>query len=201
MGSFLSYAAKSCGRQLRFLRSRKNTLIFICLFVGGITFGSIYAVAGGQSTLLSSIILNDVAVQASRSFRQLFMKSIIQGAAILLYLYFCSNCSKGKPLIHLVPLFLGLSAGASITTILAKFSISSFPYILSCILVPKFLQAVLLLSACGNALKISTQLFSDPGEWRRTEGSFIHMGLYGGIFLIFSLMETILIFTFRHLLP
>lgn len=201
MESIMHRTAREGGKSLRFLRSRRNTLLFILFFIGGVAFGSIYAVAGGNGSLLVSIVLNDLKIQADRNFQQIFIKSIVQSIGILLYLYFCSNCSKGKPLIHMVPLFFGLSVGAVTTAILYKLSISALPYVLMCVILPKFVQAVLLISACNNALKISAQLFKDPGDWRRTEGSCIHMGLYAGAFLLFSFLESIILVSFRYLLP
>lgn len=201
MESITHRAARGNGKPLRFLRSRKTTLIFILFFIGGVAFGSIYAVAGGNGSLLVSIVLNDLEIQAGRNLQQIFLKSVVQNVGILLYLYFCSNCSKGKPLIHMVPLFFGLSVGAVITAVLYKLSIAALPYVLACVALPKFIQALLLISACNNALKISAQLFKDPGDWRRTEGSCIHMGLYGGAFLLFSFLESIILIFFRRLLP
>ncbi len=189
------------GKPLRFLRARKSMLLFIILFTVGIWSGSIYAAVSGSDSLLATIVLNDLQIQATRSFRQLFFKSAVQSLGILVYLYFCSNCSKGKPLIYLVPLFLGLSSGGIITAILAAYTAAALPYVLLCIVLPRFILAVLLISACGNALKISAQLFQDPGEWRRSQGSCIHMGLYTGAFLLFSFLESLLITFFRHFLP
>lgn len=201
MEPMIRRAARSGGRQLRFLRSRKSTLLFILLFVGGLTFGSVYTVAGGNGSLLVSIVLNDLEIQITRNFQQIFFKSIVQSVGILLYLYFCSNCSKGKPLIHMVPLFWGLSVGAVVTSILYQLSVSALPYLLICVVLPRFIQGIVLISACNNALKISAQLFKDPGDWRKTEGSCVHMGLYGGAFLLVSFLESVILLLFRHLLP
>ena len=176
-------------------------MLFILLFLAGVTMGSVFAAQTSSSELLHSVILNGLSLQKDLNLRQLFFKSAAQTLGLLVYLYFCSNCSKGKPLILCVPLFFGLSSGAVITVILRYGAFSAMPFLMICILLPKFILAILLISACNNAIRISNQLFQGGDSRQPSGGSCVHMGLYGGAFLLFSALQAAILLLFGHLLP
>ncbi len=201
MASLTRRSTRSVARPMRFLKARKGTLLFISLFIFGVTFGSIYAAQSTNTTLLHSVILNGLSVQKTQSLKLLFFKSAAQTLGLLIYLYFCSNCSKGKPLIFCVPFFFGLSTGAVVTVIMAQGAWSAMPYLMICILIPKFILAIILISACNNAVKISNQLFQNGDGRQSIIGSCVHMGLYAGAFLLFSAAQAAILLLFGHLLP
>ena len=61
--------------------------------------------------------------------------------------------------------------------------------------------AIILISACNNAVKISNQLFQNGDGRQSMIGSCVHMGLYAGAFLLFSAAQAAILLLFGHLLP
>lgn len=178
-----------------YFRARKMTLTFFLFFLCGLAGGSFYAVADSSSgMLLISIIVNSVKLQQTLPFLRVFFQSATQALGILVYLYFAAYCVKGKWLINLVPLIFGLSLGATITSILYRFSSTAILYILTCVFLPKFLEVLLLLALCNFCLRISAGL--GGGGSGRTNVFWI----FAILLLVFSLLESTLIFNFCHLL-
>lgn len=186
---------------LRFVQARRGTLFFILLFMGGLVISSGYTAADGEKSLIAAIVLRGLEVQATQSFRQLFIRSILQGSGILVYLYFCSHCNKGGPLVYLAPFGLGLSVGAVMTSVLCRLGLEALPYLFVCVALPGFLEAILYLAACRNALKLITQLLRAPGDWHKSGEFTVPMGFYAGGFLALAFIKSMILVLFSHLLP
>lgn len=178
-----------------YLQSRKATVTYSLLFVAGLTLGSFYACVDGQGTMvLTAIVVNAVKLRQTTPFLQVFFQCATQSLGILVYLYFAAYCMKGKWLIYLTPLVLGLSVGTTATAILYRFLWGGVSYVLVCIMLPKFIEFLLLLVFCNNCLRIS----ADVGSGNPIKGDVFW--IFAIMLLGYALFEGILLFRFCGLL-
>ncbi len=180
----------------QYLRARKATLLFFGIFLAGLTAGSFYAcVDGSGSMVLISIVINSVKLQQTLPFFRIFLQCATQVFGILVYLYFAAYCMKGKWLIYMTPLVFGLSVGAITTSVLYRFGLSGFLYVLLCLFVPKFLELLLLVVLCNACLRISAGV----GMGTQVKGDIFWM--FAIFFAVFAFVEGLLLFHFCALLP
>ena len=183
---------------LRYARARKSTLQFFFLLCCGLTWGSFYALGEGEgSALLRAIVLEELVLQQQRSFRELVISGAIGMLGMLLYLYLCLYCTKGKWLVLLVPFVFGLSTGGLVAVLVSEYGLGIWAYLLSCVFVPRLLLVLLLLSACNRCSRTCGQETAGRKEGREGEAS---VRLYLLLFLLALLFQSFLLYVFRGLL-
>lgn len=178
-----------------YLRLRKNSILFLGLFLAGLLLGSIYTVrdTGGQRLILA-LMENHIRRQAASGYGQLLAGRLGSGLGFIVFLYFAANCVQGRWLACLVPVFFGLSVGAAVTALLFQYGLEAMGYLSVCLLLPRFLQLLLLMTACNQAVKLSQSI--SP---RVPVGEKIFLLLALAAVLL-SMLETLLIGRFEGLL-
>ena len=178
-----------------YLHLRKNSILFFGMFLCGLIFSSLYAAKdSGGSGLILTVVTNHIQVQALSGYWQILSSCLTKNLGAIVFLYFAANCIQGKWLIPLVPLFFGLSAGAITTSLLYQHGLGAMAYILICVLVPKFIQLILLMAGCNQAMKLSIGI---PSQKPAGERLFL---FFGGAAVLVSLLETLLLSRFTGLL-
>lgn len=178
-----------------YLQLRKNSILFLGLFLAGLLLGSLYAARDSYGPqLIISVVASQIQKQAISGFRQLLIGRLGSNLGFVVFLYFAANCVQGKWLACLVPVCYGLSVGAMVTAILFQHGLGAVGYLLVCVLIPRFLQLILLMSACNQAVKLSQGISAKApvGEQR-----FL---LLGTAMILLSVLETVLISWFAGLL-
>lgn len=178
-----------------YLRLRRNSILFLGLFVLGLFFGSVYTVrdSGGPQIILA-LVTNHIQKQAFSGYGQLLAGRLGSNLGSIVFLYFAANCVQGRWLACLIPVFFGLSVGATVTAILFRYGLEAMGYLLVCVLPPRFLQLMLLMTACNQAAKLSRDISpkAPVGEQR-----FLLLGVAA---ILLSMLETLLIGRFTGLL-
>lgn len=178
-----------------YLQLRGNSILFLGLFVLGLLFSSVYTVrdSGGPQVILA-LTANHIQKQAFSGYGQLLAGRLGSNLGSIVFLYFAANCVQGRWLACLVPVFYGLSVGATVTAVLFRYGLGAMGYLLVCILPPRFLQLVLLMTACNQAVKLSQSISpkAPVGERR-----FLLLGVAA---ILLSMMETLLTGRFTGLL-
>lgn len=178
-----------------YFRLRKNSAVFLGLFLCGLLFGSLYTVrdCGGQRLILT-MTANQIQAQASAGFWQVLTGRLVTNLGYIIFLYFAANCIQGRWLAGLVPAFYGLSVGAAVTAVLYQHGIAAGAYLAVCVLLPRFFQLVLLMTACNQAVKLSQSISSKKPAGER---SFL---LLGAATAAFSAAEALILSRFTGLL-
>lgn len=178
-----------------YLRLRKNSILFLGLFLVGLFLGSFYAErdSGGQQLILA-LMTNHIQRQSVSSYGQILAGRLGSNLGSIVFLYFAANCVQGRWLAGLVPVFYGLSVGAAVTALLFRYGFAAMGYLLVCLLLPRFLQLVLLMIACNQAVKLSQAISPKAPVGER---SFL---LLGAAAMLLSMLETLLIGRFSGLL-
>lgn len=180
---------------ISYLQLRKNSLLFLGLFLAGLLLGSVYTARDSAGPrLMLSLVTNHIQKQAVSNHAQLLLGRLISNLGPIVFLYFAANCVQGRWLAGLVPVFYGLSVGAAVTAILFQHGLKAMGYLLLCVLLPRFLQLVLLMTACNQAVKLSQGISAKAPVGER---SFL---LLGAATAGFSVLETVLIGRFTGLL-
>lgn len=180
---------------ISYLQLRKNSLLFLGLFLAGLLLGSIYTVRDSAGPgLMLSLVTNHIQKQAVSGHAQLLLGRLMSNLGPVVFLYFAANCVQGRWLAGLVPVFYGLSVGAVVTAILFQHGLKAMGYLLLCVLLPRFLQLVLLMTACNQAVKLSQGISAKAPVGER---SFL---LLGAATAGLSAVETVLIGRFTGLL-
>lgn len=178
-----------------YLKMRKNSLLFLGVFLVGLALGSFYAEGDSRGPqVILALVTNHIQRQAVSSYGQLLAGRLGSNLGSIVFLYFAANCVQGRWLVGLVPVFYGLSVGAAVTALLYKLGFGAMGYLLVCVLPPRFLQLVLLMTACNQAVKLSREISarSPVGEQK-----FL---LLGAAAMLLSMLETLLIGRFAGLL-
>lgn len=178
-----------------YLRLRRNSILFLGLFLVGLFFGSLYAVrdrAGPQ--LILALVANQLQKQAVSGYWQLLAGRLGSNLGSIVFLYFAANCVQGRWLSCLVPVFFGLSVGAAVTAVLSQYGPGAVGYLLACVLPPRFLQLVLLMTACNQAVRLSQSISSMAPVGER---KFL---LLGAAAVLLSMLEALLLGRFTGLL-
>lgn len=178
-----------------YLRLRKNSVLFLGLFLIGLFLGSLYTVRdfNGQRLVLS-LLQNHIQKQAVSGYGQLLAGRLGSNLGSIVFLYFAANCVQGRWLACLVPVFYGLSVGASVTALLYQYGLGAAGYLPVCLLLPRFLQLLLLMTGCNQAVKLSQGISPRAPVGERT---FLLLGLAAALL---SMLETLLIGRFGGLL-
>ncbi len=183
------------GSWVGYWQLRRNSVLFLGLFCTGLLLGSLYTVRdSGSLGLILAVVTNQIQRQAVSTGWQVLSGRLISSLGYIVYLYFAANCIQGKWLIRLVPVFYGLSVGAMVTALLHQHGLGAGPYLLVCVLLPRFLQLVLLMIVCNQAVKLSQSISSQKPAG---EQQFL---LFGVLAAILSLAETMVICRFTGLL-
>jgi len=183
------------GNWVGYFQLRRNSILFLGLFLVGLLFSSVYTVRdSGGPQLILAVVTNHIQKQAVSSYGQLLIGRLGSSLGFIVFLYFAANCVQGRWLACLVPVFYGLSVGATVTAILFQHGLGAAGYLLACVLVPRFLQLILLMTACNQAIKLSQGISAKApvGEQR-----FL---LLGAAAALLSVVETVLISRFTGLL-
>lgn len=178
-----------------YLRLRRNSILFLGLFVVGLFLGSLYTVrdSGGPQIILS-LVTNHIQRQAGENFTQIMAGRLGSNLGSIVFLYFAANCVQGRWLACLVPVCFGLSVGAAVTAILFQYGLGAVGYLLVCVLPPRFLQLVLLMTACNQAVKLSREISPKAPVGER---KFLLLAVAA---VLLSMLETVLIGRFTGLL-
>lgn len=178
-----------------YFRLRKNSVVFLGLFLGGLLLGSLYTVrdCGGQRLILT-MMANQLQAQAAGGFWQVLTGRLVTNLGYIIFLYFAANCVQGKWLSGLVPAFYGLSVGSSVTAILYQHGIAAGGYLAVCVLAPRFCQLILLMTACNQSVKLSQNISAKKPAG---EQSFL---LLGTATVLFSGLEALVLSRFTGLL-
>lgn len=178
-----------------YLKLRRNSLLFLGLFLIGLFLGSFYAEqdSGGPQVILA-LMTNHIQKQAVSSYGQILAGRLGSNLGSIVFLYFAANCVQGRWLACLVPVFFGLSVGAAVTALLYRYGFAAAGYLSVCVLPPRFLQLVLLMTACNQAVKLSREISARSPVGER---SFL---LLGAAAMLLSMLETLLIGRFTGLL-
>lgn len=178
-----------------YLQLRRNSIFFLGLFVLGLFLGSFYFVrdSGGPQVILA-LVTNHIQKQAGEKFGQILTGRLGSNLGSIVFLYFAANCVQGRWLACLVPFFFGLSVGATVTAILFRYGFEAIKYLLVCVLPPRFLQMVLLMIACNQAVKLSQSI---SPKTPAGEKKFLLLGVAA---ILLSMLETVLIGRFMGLL-
>lgn len=178
-----------------YLRLRRNSLVFLGLFLVGLLLGSFYAKedSGGPQVILT-LMTNHIQKQAASSYGQLLAGRLGSNLGSIVFLYFAANCVQGRWLAGLVPVFFGLSVGAAVTVLLYRYGMGAMGYLSVCVLPPRFLQLVLLMIACNQVVKLSREISPKSPVGER---SFL---LLGAAAMLLSMLEALLIGRFTGLL-
>ncbi len=102
-----------------YLQLRRNSMIFLGLFLCGLLFGSLSA-ARDSGGLILAMVTNHIQRQAVSGWGELLSGRLVSGLGPVVYLYFAANCVQGRWLAGLVPVLYGLSVGAVVTALLAQ---------------------------------------------------------------------------------
>lgn len=178
-----------------YLQLRKNSVLFLGLFLAGLFFGSVYAVRDCDGPgLIPALVMGHIQKQSVSGYGQLLTGRLGSNLGSIVFLYFAANCVQGRWLACLVPYFYGLSVGASVTAILFQYGHGAVGYLLFCLLPPRFLQLVLLMIACNQAVRLSQSISprAPVGERR-----FLLLGVAA---VLLSMLETLLVGQFTGLL-
>lgn len=178
-----------------YFQLRKNSILFLALFLCGLLLSSIYTVRDCRETrLILSLVANQVQNQAVSGYWTVLTGRLIANLGPVVFLYFAANCLQGKWLAGFVPVFYGLSVGATVTALLFQHGLGAGQYLFICVLLPRFAQLVLLMAACNQTVKLSQSISSQRPAGER---SFLLFGVgMAGI----SMIETLIIGRFTGLL-
>ena len=183
------------GGGVGYFRQRKNSVIFLGMFLAGLVFSSLYSVKDGSGGgLILTMATNHIEVQAVSGYWELLTGCLGENLGYVVFLYFAANCVQGRWLIPLAPLCFGLSVGAVVTSLLYQHGLGAMAYILICVLVPRFLYLVLLMAVCNQAMKLSQGISSQKPAGERL---FL---VFGVIAALLSLLEALVLYRFTGLL-
>lgn len=178
-----------------YLQLRRNSILFLGLFLVGLLFGSLYTVGdSGGPQLILALVTNHIQGQAQEKYGQILTGRLGSNLGSIVFLYFAANCVQGRWLACLVPVFFGLSVGAAVTAILSQYGPGAVSYLLVCVLPPRFLQLILLMTACNQAAKLSQSISSRTPVGERR---FLLLGVAA---VLLSMLETLLVGRFTGLL-
>lgn len=178
-----------------YFQLRKNSIAFLGLFLCGLLLGSLYAArdSGGQGLILA-MVTNHIQRQAVSGWGQLLAGRLVSDLGFIVFLYFAANCVQGRWLAGLVPVLYGLSVGATVTALLVQHGLGAAAYLAVCVVLPRLLQLVLLMTACNQAVKLSQGISAKAPVGERR---FL---LLGAAAVALSFLESLLISRFTGLL-
>lgn len=183
------------GSWIGYFQRRRNSIAFFTLFLVGLLVGSVCAVrdCGGEGMLLA-VITNHIRKQTAGGYWQILGNCLVSSLGYIVFLYFAANCVQGRWLANLVPVFYGLSVGAKVTVLLYQHGLGAGGYVLICVLIPRFFQLILLVSACGQAARLSQSISTQKPVG---EQSFL---LFGAAAAVLSMAEALVVSRFTGLL-
>ncbi len=176
-----------------YLQLRRNSMIFLGLFLCGLLFGSLSA-ARDSGGLILAMVTNHIQRQAVSGWGELLSGRLVSGLGPVVYLYFAANCVQGRWLAGLVPVLYGLSVGAGVTALLAQHGLGAAGYLVLCVVLPRFLQLVLLMTGCNQAARLSQGVSAKAPVGERR---FLLLGAAAGLL---SVLETLILSRFTGLL-
>ena len=165
------------------------------LFLAGLLAGSVYTARDcGREGLILTIVTNHIQAQAVSGYWRILTSCLTSGLGYIVFLYFAANCVQGKWLANLVPVFYGLSVSSRVTALLYQHGLGAGGYLLACVLIPRFFQLLLLLPACGQAVRLSQSISAQKPAGER---SFL---LLGAAAVVLSMAEALILSRFTGLL-
>lgn len=178
-----------------YFRRRKSSIALFGLFLAGLLVGSVYAVrdSGGDKMILA-VVTNHIQAQAQGSYWEILTGCLISSLGYIVFLYFAANCVQGRWLANLAPVFYGLAVGAKTTVLLYQHGLGAGGYLLVCVLLPRFLQLILLVAACGQTRKLSQSISAQKPAG---EQSFLLLGI---AMILLSMLEAAVLRRFTGLL-
>jgi hypothetical protein len=140
-----------------YLKTNYLTLTLALIFLGGVTAGSAVVAWLDDTSLqrLLTLLSGFINGRMEQGDIATFFSALGSNLVLLTLLFILGFCAISAPLILLVPFFKGLGFGLSAGVIAAHYGISAAGYIGVLMLPNTVFSALVILSACQDALKLS----------------------------------------------
>ncbi len=181
-----------------FVIQEKSGFIFLFFLCVGVVLGSVVASGTDESArLVQAIMLRETDLACERTLLELIFGISCNFIGYLLAFYICINSRKGASLVYIVPIVHGMVV-ASMIVVLLSLSFELLMYILTCVIIPKTLQAYLLLSFVRKTVSYCNETYgSDKSFTKKVYTPTVATFLF--VFFVYVAVESGFIYFFRHL--